>query len=164
MRIRNPLLLRLSYVDLVPGALGGGLLAMASGDSLRNAKYQHMGHAVTPQAAEPDLPLRGPKDATTDMAWPNAAARRPSIWTPTAGTKPIAASFGPSWRSTPPCSWSRSAPAWRLDRPRCRPMLSISLATPRTTPSACLWLVLRCAIAPWPRWSKARPWVCLDCG
>ena len=58
LRIRNPLLFRLSYVDLVPGVLGVPARAtVASGDSVRNAKDQHMGHEVTLQAAEPDLPL-----------------------------------------------------------------------------------------------------------
>jgi len=45
-------------VDLVPGVLGVPARAtVASGDSVRNAKDQHMGHEVTLQAAEPDLPL-----------------------------------------------------------------------------------------------------------
>jgi len=43
---------------------------MASGDSLGNTKYQNMGRAVAPQAAEPDLPLVWPEGATTDTPWP----------------------------------------------------------------------------------------------
>jgi hypothetical protein len=72
LRIRNPLLFRLSYVDLVPGFLWvffacflGRLLAITHGVSLPNAKYQHRGRALMPQATGPDL--RSPVAALVNL-------------------------------------------------------------------------------------------------